>query len=325
LLSLSVELPILSNPISNEEFFKIFSDLNREEFNIPTAQAFLKLIAFEGLIEEKFIEFIKDYKIGFEKLQRPLMTGEYATFIQEKESPLKLYFQYLKEYLWKLTTQTTITNYLLAYLMKSYDDCSICDIFAITEDFSMKFNICYILNKMQKDINPNEMTTLQRDLLSDILFLYSSTSELKWMDFSSGDNPFDLKFRPKFLTIEKNNNVKVCAEVNNECFALDLEKEFVNYSLICQENQKFRWSPIPFQEYIADILGDKYKDLELNFMLMEEIKLISTFILFEDIKSKETQMELNTKWGYFILVSFLCNELMNSSKKLIFSSPKYFI
>ena len=83
------------------------------------------------------------------------MTGEYATFIQEKESPLKLYFQYLKEYLWKLTTQTTITNYLLAYLMKSYDDCSICDIFAITEDFSMKFNICYILNKMQNNIEPN--------------------------------------------------------------------------------------------------------------------------------------------------------------------------
>ena len=204
MLSFAYEPPKLYDPLTNDEFFKMFSDLIREEFTIHTTQAFLKIIAFEDLLERKFIEFLKDYKIGFEKLQRPLLTDEYSNFIKEKEIPLKLYFQYLKEYLWKLTTQTTVTNYQLNYLLKGYDDCSICDIFAITDDFTLKFNICYILKKMQNTFDQNEINNLKMNshyqTLYDILVIYSSASELKWIDFSNVEDPFVVKFRPMSLT-----------------------------------------------------------------------------------------------------------------------------
>ena len=317
MLSFAYEPPKLYDPLTNDEFFKMFSDLIREEFTIHTTQAFLKIIAFEDLLERKFIEFLKDYKIGFEKLQRPLLTDEYSNFIKEKEIPLKLYFQYLKEYLWKLTTQTTVTNYQLNYLLKGYDDCSICDIFAITDDFTLKFNICYILKKMQNTFDQNEINNLKMNshyqTLYDILVIYSSASELKWIDFSNVDDPFVVKFRPMFLTLAEFNLIE-CTEVEKETLILNLEKEFAIYSNLCKSNEKFSWSPLAYQEYIRLTLSDRHPDLKITFRLMEEIKLISIFFFFDEFKNQETNKKLKNKWIYFILTTFLCTEILKSSK-----------
>ena len=310
------------NPLSNEEFFKIFSDLIREEFNIPTTQAFLKIIAFEDLIEQKFIEFLKDYKLGFEKLQRPLLTDEYSKFINEKETPLKLYFQYLKEYLWKLMTFTTVTNYQLAYLLKSYDDCSICDIFALTDDFSLKFNICYILNKMKNNFfDQNGIEDIKSghyQKLYDMLLLYSSDSALKWMDFSRVDNLFCVKFRPIILSFDFEMWHFFCAEEKEKSVILNLETEFTNYSKFCEQNEKFSMSPNGYQEYIRKILMEKERELKFNFKLIEEIKLISIFFFFNDLNMKETNQSLKNQIFYFLLVNLLSNEIMRSSKILQF-------
>ena len=138
--------------LSPSEFLSKFSEFSRDEFNLYDTTIFLKHLVFEAAIEKTFQKLLNDYKNSFNKLKQPILNDEFTQFIKEKETPLKLFFQYLKEYLLKLTNSTSIYNYELLFLTKSYDNCSICDIFAITQDFSLKYNISYIHKQLKFNI-----------------------------------------------------------------------------------------------------------------------------------------------------------------------------
>ena len=159
-------------------------------------------MAFEDLIEQKFIEFLKDYKLSFEKLKRPFETKEYEDFIKEKETLLKLYFRHLKEYILKLSIQTVVMNFELSYLMKSYENSTICDILTITEDFMLKYDICFVFHIMQGNNfyqkEPLDPKSTHFQTFYDFLSLYADASSLKWMDFFNKEDLFSMNKKPIF-------------------------------------------------------------------------------------------------------------------------------
>jgi len=277
-------------------------------------------MAFEDLIEQKFIEFLKDYKLSFEKLKRPFETKEYEDFIKEKETLLKLYFRHLKEYILKLSIQTVVMNFELSYLMKSYENSTICDILTITEDFMLKYDICFVFHIMQGNNfyqkEPLDPKSTHFQTFYDFLSLYADASSLKWMDFFNKEDLFSMNKKPIFLTFQKEKPA-FCSESNENDIILNLEEEFQNYSL---KTSLFHRNSIGFQEFIHEVLKEKKPEIKLDFKLAEEIKLISQFFYFEEIKNKEEKPELKNKLMFFLLIIFRCNDIIKSSKKSCFFS-----
>ena len=302
------ELPYQS--LSNEDFFKIFTDLVRKEFSIPTHEAFLQILSFETLIQEKFIEFLKDYKLSFENLPKPLSQIKYQEFIRYKEGPLKIFFKCLKEYIWKLQTYSKIIRYELHWITKNYDDCNICDVLGRTEDFCLKFDILFVLQQFdgtaffsEDPPKANETHFLQK--LWDFLYLYADSSEMKWADFSKKEG-FKFEKKPRFLKIGAVNN-GLLSENPDNLENIDLEQEFIDFNNLMDEQ---RWRERGPNEFIQFLVEKGHGNL--SFKTREEIKLAMSLFYYKE--HNQSQIGLD----YICLASYLCYNIMNSRKFYLF-------
>ena len=253
-----------------------------------------------------------DYVMSFKLLKRPLRHEEYAKFINDKEVTLCLFFQKLKEYKHKMTRVEGV-NLDLFFLLKSCNSTSICDIFDITNNFSLKFNIISLIREIPFYFDVKEkIKTLESDhfqKLCDILSLYTSNLNLLWIDFSNPNHFFSIKFEPKVLGLDnKNNFIFTKIKVQNQVSLVHLEEEFRNYSKICGENKVFEFNPNSFQEYIAKILREKHPNLNFDFKILEEIKLIANFFYFDNIEDNK----FKEKHFYFAFLSAFSNEIIMS-------------
>lgn len=302
--------------LSTSDFLLKFSEFSNKEFNLHNTDVFLEHLAFEKAIEIHFKSLLLDYKTSYDKLKRPILKDEIKEFIKEKETPVKLYFQYLKEYLFKMVTSTNVANYSLFFLTESYKNYSICDIFAITNDFSLKYNILYALFKISTVFVatiPEDIKSTHYKTLYDIFLLYSDSSQLKWVDFSSNNLLSFLGEKPKYLIIQSKNEIFFISEKEKNNYNIEiiinLEEEHENYIKSLQEDVNLDANPNDYVERIVSILKEKHPNTISGFKLKEEIKLAAAIHYLKDFEDKITyKRNLN----YFYLGCYLSHEIIKT-------------
>lgn len=260
-------------------------------------------MTFETLIQEKFIEFLKDYKVSFENLPKPLSQERYQEFIKQKEGPLKRLFKCLKEYIWKLQKYGNIISYELHWVTKNYDDCSICDVLAISEDFCLMYDILFVLWKFDGNgfflVDPPKAKETHFQKLWDFLFLYADSSGLKWVDLSKKEG-YKFEKKPRFLIIGEETNGLLCEEPENK-EALDLEQEFTVFNKIFEENKSQEKGPNEFIHFLVE----KGK-VSLCYKTKAEIKIAMNMFYYEDPKQSQIGKE------FLCLASYLCWDIIRS-------------
>ena len=306
--------PFYSIPLTNEAFFKSFFEIINEEFTLQNSKQLLKIISFEVVIEEKFVEFLIDYKASYDKLKKPFIKQEYTDFILKKEATLKLFFKYLKEYI----STCAKTIYEPFYLIQIYENCSICDILSITGDFSLKFDILFTLSKFPGSkfylSDPQNPTKSHFNNLFDFLSLYGDIEELLWADFWKKQGPLEIIKKEIFLVFdEKSNFLRLDIEKTKNKLILNLNEEIENSSKKIQENNDMFRSPSNFVYFIEEKIKISHPEVKVEVKLTEEIKLIvDLFYLNDNDNSKNNLI-------YFYFITFLCDNIMNSSKSYIFN------
>lgn len=281
----------------------MFSDLVRKEISLSTHEAFLQILSFETLIQEKFIEFLKDYKLSYQNLPKPLSQVKYQEFITQKEGPLKRFFQCLKEYTWKLLKYGNVASYELYWVTKNYDDCSIGDVLAISEDFCLMYDILFVLWKFDGNgfflVDPPKAKETHFQKIWDFLYLFADSSGLKWADFSNKTG-FKFEKKPRFLVILEENNGLLSEKPENK-ETLDLEQEFSDFNKVSEENKEQERGSNEFIHFLVE----KGK-VNLDLKTKTEIKLAMNVFYYEDQKKIQIGKE------FLCLASYLCWEIIRS-------------
>ena len=260
-------------------------------------------MSFETLIQEKFVEFLKDYKVSFGNLPKPLSQENYQEFVRQKEGPLKRFFKCLKEYIWKLQKYGNIISYELQWVTKKYDECSICDVLAISEDFCLMYDILFVLWKFDGNgfflVDPPKAKETHFQKLWDFLLLFAGSSGLKWADFSKKEG-FKFEKKPRFLIIGEENDGLLCENPKNKK-ALDLEQEFTDFNNIFEEKKATERGSNIFIHFLIE----KGK-VRLRFKTKVEIKLAMNLFYYEDPKQNQLCKE------FICLASYLCWDIIRS-------------
>ena len=280
----------------------------------------MKILAFEELIEKTYITLLKDYKYSFDNLKRPFINEEYSYFLEKKEKPLKIYFQLLKEYIFKLQTTTNVQNIKFYYLIRNYENCSICDILTTTNDFSLKFNILYLLNKDASDnlfetASVENLNSTHYQILYEFLFVYSDPLHLKFLDFHLKNRLNLIKEKPKYLAVIDNEiqfiYINDCNQVDIET-RFDLEEQFLNFKKIYQndKDENLHLNPQAFKEFLDSVIKKKYPAINIDCKILEEIKVF--FFIFHC-----TDGNYKVNLEYFFLVCCMCENNISLSKYFI--------
>ena len=253
-------------------------------------------MSFESLIQEKFIEFLNDFKFSFENQQKTI-------FPSEQEAKIKLFFKFLKEYIWKLKKYGSIASFELQWLIQDYEGFSICDILAISDDFALKYDILYLLwkfngNTFINDKPPNPKSSHFQKLW-EYLFLYADASRFKWVEECK---------KPIFVIIDNETNGIFLSENSENEEAINLEHEFQDFSEFLKKNIYFKQSPNDFVRYLLE--KGKY---QLSFKVREEIKMAITLYYSDDAKQRLLGHD------YFGLASYLSSEILKSRNSLFYN------
>ena len=262
--------------------------------------------------------FLIDYKNSYENLQRPFLIAEYENFIKKKETPLKDFFQLLKEYLEKWVYSTHYTHFELFYLMKEYNGCSICDIFTITENFSLKFNILYALFKMKGnkfyEKDPKTPISPHFQNLYDILEFYNDFCQTgDFLNFNYFDDKSLIEKCKSYYIKKVGDEVKITETPSSKDFQLDLFKEFEKYIEKTKQNENLLINYNGFIEYIKEKVSAK--STKWNFQTSETLKIISIFIYFRENRKNDL--------FYFYLSSFLAQFMSTSGKHFHYLNEKF--
>ena len=295
------------NPQNDDDFFKKLNQICFSEFPMSQPGDLLDFVYLEVLLEKKFIEFLTNYKKTFDTLQRPFRKEEYVKFIETREKPLKTYFQYLKVYLQKWLPYSEGTYYELYFLTKEYDGCSICDIFTISDDYSLKYHVFVALFRIQAknfyEIEPKDQKTTHYRRIYDCLSFYANVCDEKkeWLDFEELYSADTSKRNVKILKILINEEEKNFKNI-------DLFSEFQNYSKIMSENE-YLISPTGFSEFLIKNLNEGNPKLKIDFKIKETIKMVASFFFLDDFSSIDTNQEFKNNLFYFYLTCFIVQEI----------------
>lgn len=315
-----------------DEFLKKFYEYTRKEIWLSSMDDLLSNLIMDYEIEKFYKILLIDYQTSYEKLQRPFLKAEYFRFVKEKEEPLKLFFQYLKEHMHKCLTSSELTSLDLLFITKKYDEFSFYDILSNTFDFSLRYNILWVVYKMTNssffEKLPSTIANTHYSLFYEFTFLHSDKNHLQWVEFNQTENLSFLSFKPTYIILINPSQSKIVPKdfkntENEDKILIDFEETYEKY-LKNTQNEKEEIIPHPsdYLEFVLKIIKEKNPKLEITSQMSEEIKLIFYFNYMKDFEQRTMSNDVTEKNDlfYFFLNCYLCHELMKQSMKLFIKS-----
>ena len=144
--------------------------------------------------------------------------------------------------------------------------------------------------------------------LHDILYCYSDDEFMKFLNFSENNSMNFIKNRPIYISIIDNQIRCLYDGPFNKESMLDIAEELNKCGIIYQHNKDLHENPQAYKEHFIQILKEKFQNVMINSIILEEIKNIA-FIYCVGIENHNLE--------YLYLVCYLCDEILKSSIKII--------